>query len=303
MLLAILILFLLFFLFWQSRKSIFNKFDRINIVFNTIPITVLSLAKNNETAIILLPQNTMVDAVFGFGKYQAGKIFALDKQEKAKLKIAVLSFRQNLGMPIDFAVDFSGLKMFEDEKEAGKIEMVRKIKNLIASMTFFQKSDISLFDKIFIFTAVNNLKPAGINYLDLLNIYALQKNSLADKTVVYDIDFEILNQEVKKIVSEEKIVTEKQTIEILNGTDRFGLAEKASAVVENIGGNVINLANHKPVLGVNCFIYINNGQLDSYTAKRLQSVFHCSKMLKNLPDSRSDISLVLGEKIKAEFSQ
>jgi len=92
-----LILFKLFF-----TPGIWRDQGRTTILFNTIPILVVSLNHDNNSAQILsFPTTGELDVVEGYGKYRAGKIYSLDKQEKKEGKLFAKTFSKGLGIPID----------------------------------------------------------------------------------------------------------------------------------------------------------------------------------------------------------
>lgn len=85
---------------------------------------------------------------------------------------------------------------------------------------------------------------------------------------------------------------ERQSIQIINGTDIAGLGNKLAKVISNMGGNVVSVATSNSILSTSAIAY--SGGDKTYTLKKLSSLFNL-KIEQANDLSVSDIVITLGK--------
>ena len=159
------------------------------------------------------------------------------------------------------------------------------------SLDLNQKAD-SLFLK-----AIFSYKKAQTNLtiIDLLKLLVFSKTvvstSVNTKNISADLSPSELDKAVTRLVSDELIEKDNQTIQIINGTDIGGLGNRLARLVTNMGGDVIIVATSDSKKKISNISYI--GQ-KTYTVGRLQKVLGYPAVEEN-NNAISDITITIGE--------
>ncbi len=297
-LLGVLIAVLFLFIYIFLSKSIWDFNARVNIALNSKPVIIFSYDPNRKTLNgLAIPSDINVETVFGYGIYRMDKLFRLDEQEKKNGQLFTKTLSKLIGIPIDAYIKIDNWPGFMNEN-LSKEDFIR-LKNYLNSISLPMTSmRSSRHDTNFISDFIRGIllnfgiKTNNVAFINLKNYRVFSsENSSGEEHKLADI--EKLDETLKNYFYEEKITDENLNIEILNSTEKEGLAEIAARVATNIGGKVINTGNfNEPVF--KCSLYTSQENKISYTVTKLKLIFNCN-VLTNIPEeSRADISLVLG---------
>ncbi|MBI3384731.1 LytR C-terminal domain-containing protein [Candidatus Gottesmanbacteria bacterium] len=302
--LGIMLLKLLFF------RGLWQNLGRTTIVFNTIPILIVSLNhENNSAQILSLPTTAEIDVVEGYGKYRAGKIYSLDKLEKKEGKLFINSFSRGLGVPIDGFVSYADNTIISDENQLTKEDIARYKQKLFSPdfflHLFWQKgslvaTNLTIVDYIRSFIFLSGVRPNKIDFINLFREGAFANITLPDQTKSLATDYQKIDGITRETFNEQPVVFENLKVEVLNSTDYEGLADEVARIISHLGAAVLSTGNDSEKVE-GCKIYIAKTLAKTYTVKRLQGFFHCQLSLEKRAATRTDLSLILGEKIKKEF--
>lgn len=292
-----------------SSRGLWKDQGRTNIIFNTTPILIISLNHDNSSAQILaFPTKAEIDVVEGYGKYRAGKIYYLDLQEKKAGKLFSNTFSKGLGIPIDGYVSFSDKISNKDEKEITKDDIIKNKSKLFRPdfflHSFWQKNfsastNLTTLDFIRSFIFMSGVRP---NKIDLINLHsqgAFDKIILPDQTESLLTDYQKIDEIIKESVNEQPILSENLKVEVLNSTDYEGLAEEIARIISHTGAAVLNTGNDSEKVVV-CKIYTAKNFIKTYSVKRFQDFFNCQLSFEPRV-SRTDLTIILGEKIKKDY--
>jgi hypothetical protein len=89
------------------------------------------------------------------------------------------------------------------------------------------------------------------------------------------------------------IANEKTTIEIINATSVYGLANRLAVLIANMGGDVVLVSSSDSVQNNSQILY--SGDLD-YTIQKLSSFLEI-KPVKSSQEDISDVTIILGKDI------
>ena len=135
----------------------------------------------------------------------------------------------------------------------------------------------------------------NLTILDILRFYLFTKavtpNNYTQDSVRTSDDGTLIDKVSSNLFSDQKIVDEQKSIEIVNGTGIDGLGKRLERLIKNSGGNVIAVSNtHLPEQYSRIYYY----QETSYTQNKIQEILqYPSVPIKNR--EIADIRIVIGE--------
>lgn len=102
-----------------------------------------------------------------------------------------------------------------------------------------------------------------------------------------------LDLELAGVFKDLEIVSEHLTVEVLNGSGKPEMANRAGRLINNLGATVIILGNSEKEGGP-CEIKADEKVLKSFTGQRLKKIFNCREVLLKPGESRADLQLIIG---------
>lgn len=274
---------------WKLPSSSGENFSwngdfNINLISRSEKISLISFSpKKGEIVIVNIPDELFLEAAHGFGNWQLRSIYGLGESQKEiggnkLLKDSLSSF---FALPIEVVVE-GDLALMISQKQLSPIKTLAKL-----------KSDLSLFDLIRLQFGLSKVRFDKIKEINLDQDFGLEKDILADGTVVYSADFIRLDQFLSE-VSDPAIVSEHKTIAVFNSTNHPLLAQKAARLITNLGGDVIIVSN-----GKNKYQKTATFGEKSKTLERIKQIFEANDTIgpedEDLVSSRAQINLFLGE--------
>jgi hypothetical protein len=177
-------------------------------------------------------------------------------------------------------------------KEAGRLLEI-PIDGFInlSSLDLNQKISPLLLKTVFDY---RNLK-TNLTIIDLLRLEMFTKtvpDSFVEIKIIGENPAQTeLNEIVNRLVSDNYIEKDNQTIKIINGTDTVGFGNRLARFVTNMGGNVIIVATSESPRRKSEILYFDQ---KTYTVKRLEKAlgYETTKETKNM---MSDITIIIGE--------
>lgn len=280
---------------WQQAGSSGKDYRwdgnyNINVLLKGGDIAFLSYNPAlQETTIIGIPDETMLEVFGGFGKWQAGSIFDLGESQKkgGGSKLLKTSLMDLLGLPVDGFLQFEGPYSSKNTKEI--VENLRKNSFEGFNLLFNLKSDLTLYELIRLKFALSSIRYDKVRYLDLEGLGILEREYLADNTPVFTFD-PVRIDSISAGLSDPQIQSEHKTVAIFNSTDYPLIAQKGARIITNLGGNVIIVANSEKKLKKT----IVSGE-KSRTLKRFQQIFGSGEGKETEASSRAEINVMLGE--------
>lgn len=295
--------FLLVRLILSYRKSVWKK-GRFNFVIASDPVLVFSLsAKKKSLTVVKIPQNTYVEVTRGFGLYRAEAVYPLGQLEGMGGNLLSETIQEFLGVPIEGWVRTRG-KLFQplisSKLDKNEILLLRK---QIATLGVFLrpkvvikflkedlKTNIPFWDLVKIWLRVREANAARIYFFDLERDGVLNNFPLPDGGSGKTGDPRSIDNLLEDFFFESEIRREKISIEVLNGTDSPGLAQRAARIITNLGGKVSQVKDNKKKVE-KCQIEGDLRVLKSVTFFKIQKIFDCQVF----KEEKEGLSLIIGE--------
>lgn len=258
----------------KKKKDIVISNTKIAIIFFVILLFFVSLSLVFKIVLIVRA-----------GIFDDSKRFTLAISNSKNLEVMSLA-------PAAKTIAIFKLNKNIGSYEAGKFLAV-PIDGFITSnsLDLNQKPDL-LFLK-----SILNTKTLQTNLtiIDLLKLLFFSKtvapHLVNTKNVSTDFNTSELEKIVGRLVSDELIEKDNQTIQIVNGTEIQGLGNRLARLITNMGGDVIIVATSDQPQKKSTISYIAQ---KTYTVERLQKVLGYLA-LKEGNNAISDITIIIGE--------
>lgn len=256
----------------QKASSMSNT--KIAIIFFVILLFFVSLS-------LVFKMVLVVKA----GQFDGSKRFNLTISDNKTLKVMSLSGSAK-------TITIFNLNGNIESKEVGALLEI-PIDGYIASnsLDLNQKPDFLFLKSIF----NSKTLQTNLTIIDLLKLLIFSKSIPASSVITKNISTDLTTSEsdriVSRLVSDELIEKDNQTIQIINGTGIGGLANRMARLLTNMGGNVIIVATSDTPRKRSTISYIDQ---KTYTVERLQKVLGYPT-IKADANAISDITIAIGE--------
>ena len=246
-----------------------------------ISVITLNIGER-EAFVVRLPLETEIVVPQGFGGHKLKEVYSLGALTKpqANLDLTAQTVQGLLAVPIDgyIVTDDAGLGQIS-QYLGGGWRVVRLLPNLLTEIRRQIKTNLTLPTLLRVGQFVWSAREAQ-------DVWNISEEEL--------FDWQHLDLETQKHFSDSKIIEERLKIQILNGTDKPGLATHISRYVKNLGGDVIITGNYES-LDVKRGLMVAK-EPESHTVKRLAEVLQIEDVRSGLEGvgERADLTIILG---------
>lgn len=239
---------------WSGKEQISLALEMEN---NDGLLLTLTPAKEMVVA-TRIPSKTMIDTPW-FGAYQVGKLPLLAKQEN-KPDVFNRSLSYYLELPIEIGLANLNLKIEKFEPTF--------IKNKLVKLFFPPKS--VTFWRIWRYLLRKDLVWKTID-LEMLG----EKDFLADNSEIFRIKPEKIDQQFWGYFSDPVVKKEELTLSVFNVGGKKGLANRTSAIAQNMGVRVVEISDLEAEVDSCLFLVSGKKMIQTFTVTRLERVFGC----------------------------
>ncbi len=258
----------------MKRKKQKGKTLSVAIVFCALVFLLILMSIAVKTLILI--KNSSFDGQnrFNVGIFQDTQVSVVSFSPATR-SIAVINLKgkfsnhnisQYIGLPIDATLKTN--KMIIDKKNLA----------LDMSRILFQYSD----------------QDTSLTIIDALRLWLFAKDVSIDFIYQRDAlssDTLTINAFVSSFFIDSAIANEKTTVEIINATRVYGLANRLAFLIANIGGDVVLVSSSDKPQDNSQILY--SGDLN-YTVKRLASFLRV-KPVKSSQRDISDVTIIIGK--------
>lgn len=249
----------------QIVRSPLRILQRVNLVAMIGQQPIVFTFTDSEGLAWILPAKEKVIVPYGFGEYELGKVYDLGELEKKGgllLQGTVSNF---------LSASLFGYFVEVKDGQGGETKPPLWLKGQL-------------------WQTIKGKAKTNLNKVDAAILFWRLKGINEDSWRVRDYS---LSQ--SEIFKDGKIREESLTMEILNTTDHFGLAQQAGELLEKAGGRVIRVTDAERVEN-NCRLEVAKEKERSYTLFWLRLVYpQCPVTFRENTAGRAEISLILGE--------
>lgn len=294
-----------------TKPYIWDGSSNINMVVRGDKIAVFSYnPKDKKVVIAKIPDETYVNIPGGFGDWQVRSIYNLGQSEKIPIgnQLLVSSLTSVFGMPVDGYLEFRGNLSAKSPEDI--IETMRQNPFAIAQVLTNLKTNLTPIELVHLLLDLKAVRFDKVKSYDLLTEGFLNENTLPDGTKIYEVDPAKIDSFAPNF-AESDISAEQLSIAVFNTTNISGLAQKASRLISNIGGNVIiSTSSDGDFKSSRVVINPANSKFVNFaTYKKLVQIFgsdcqnspKCGMIPIEVENSRAVINVILGEDSLTRF--
>lgn len=279
---------------WGSfKESIWDGKSRLTLTLDSNPILVASFDPGDKTLNFLsIPPHTYLEVIHGYGFYKAESIWKLGELEKGGGELLAGSLQEYLGVPVDGWVTTRLLKT-QASTEGTEMKSFF-LNNLVELIKNGDGANLTRWDLVRLWWGVRGVRFDKTKLVDLGKTNAVAEVTLPDGTIALEPDPLRLDQLVTRLFSDKKIKKEALSIGVYNATEYPGLAKKAARIIDNIGGQVIEVGDWK-MRSEKCEVRGEKKLANTYTARKLLKIFDCQYGNGEMGESRAEIAIILGQ--------
>ena len=246
-------------------------------------LSIISIsAGNRERFPIKLPLEAEVVVPQGFGGHALKEVYSLGALTKpqANLDLTAQTVSKLLALPVDgyIVTDDAGLGQI-GEYLGGGLRIVKLLPNLLTEVRRSIKTNLTFPSLLrvgqFVWSAQSNE-----------DVWDMSEEEL--------FDWQHLDLKLQKYFLDSKIVEERLKIQILNATEKSGLATHVARYVKNLGGDVIIIGNADQLDLKKSFVV--TGREEAHTVQRLMEVLQIEEVREEFEGvgERADLTIILG---------
>lgn len=258
----------------MKKKTDSLRNTRIAIVFFVFLVFFVSLSLVFKMVLVIRA-----------GQFDSSKRFNL-----------TISDNKNIEM-VSFGPAEKTIAIFKLNKNIGSYKAGQFLKVPIDGFMISKSLDLNQrTDSIFLKAMLNyKTLQTNLTIIDLFNLLMFSKSIAISSVNARSISTDLTPLEsdriIGRLVSDELIEKDNQTIQIINGTDVIGLGNRLARLVTNMGGDVIIVATSDKPQKKSTIMHIDQ---KTYTVARLQKVLGYP-VVKQTDKAISDITIIIGE--------
>jgi len=293
----------------EVKKSIpWRGSEKINIACVCDPIVVASFEpEQKKIDLIFLPENLYLE-VPGYGWYPAASSYGLGQLAKPQQggRLFSLSLASAIQGPIDYYLKFNNEDFSHPSKEkiidlkkrlSGPEGLIFALKN-VGWIAKNVETNLTLFDVYRLWWEIKDIRIEKINYL------GISENSFEDLILPDGQKAKVFGEQgigeyASSFFPDQKILNEKLSVDILNGTSKEGIGSKVAKIVEATGADVVFIGNYQG-LTKKSILEVAKESKNSVTVKRLSRLFNL-EMVEKKEKGLTEITLILGEDLSSFF--
>jgi hypothetical protein len=286
---------------WKSK-------EKITVACVCDPILIASFEpEQKKVDLISLPSDFYLE-VPGYGWYPASSAYGLGQLAKPPQGARVFAFALSSAIqgPIDYYIKFkdenfshlSKEKITSLAKKIGEPEGLILAFRAVGWISKNMETNLTLFDIYRLWWEAKNIRINKINYLTLpLNYF--EDLILPDGRIVKIFGEQGIGEYAPSFFSDQKILNEKFSLEILNATSKEGIGGKVAKIVEAAGVDVSFIGNYQGLVKKS-ILEVKKEEKNSVTARRISRLFDLEKQEKK-EKGLSEMTLILGEDLSNFF--
>lgn len=279
------------------REGRWDGKSKLTIAINSEPILIASFNPAEKTFNLLaIPGNTYIKTIHGYGLYRAETLWKLGEVEKLKGELFAGSLQEFFGVPIDgwLTIADKGLAPLKLPNLGDNLAIKKFfLESVWDSIKDCSQTNLTSWDLIRLWWGTKGIRLNKINLVELEKTNLISKTTLPDGEFVWEVNLTLSDQLLNKLFSDRKITGENLPIAIYNGTTYSGLANQASRIVSNIGGQVVKVGD-KPEKLESCQLRTTEVNFKKYTSQKLLKIFQCQYQGLETGDEQAEIILILG---------
>lgn len=260
----------------MKRKKQQGNTLKFAIVFCVFVLCLIVASITIKT--LILVKNSSFDGQhrFNLGVYQKRELSVISFSPDTR-SISVLNLEgkdlgnnitQYIGLPIDATINTDHMIIDKQNLSSDMSRVLFHFDSKNTNLTIIDALRLWLFTK------------------DVPTDFIYQRDAMSNDTLT-------INSFASSFFVDSAIANEKTTIEVINATSVYGLANRLAVLIANMGGDVVLVSSSDDVQNNSQILY--SGDLD-YTIQKLSSFLEI-KPVRSSQEDISDVTIILGKDI------
>lgn len=284
------VLLVISFCFWTARRS---PLWRTTVVIANDPVVVVSIdSQQRRVAVIVVPADTQIEAISGYGQYSLESLWKLGTIDKKDGAVLAESIEELLGIPVQWYVGPSRRDIWKEPDIQILMNRIFSWKILTGYVSSSYRTNLSFLQVVQLILAFNGTSRDRHERVVITSDNAITMKEQPDGTTVPTVDLSRLDVLFGNMFENEKIRKDAESVAIYNTTSISSLGSKVGRMLSKLGVFVVSIGNG-PVGLSQCELEGSREALRSETAKMIDAIFRCRK-ISAAGMLRADLELRLG---------
>lgn len=285
------VLLVIYFCFWTARRS---PLWRTTVVIANDPVVVVSIdSQQRRAAVIVVPADTQIEAVSGYGQYSLESLWKLGAIDKKDGDILAESIQELLGIPVQWYIGPSKENnIWTVSDPQALVSHVFSLQGLVRYISSSYRTNMPFLRMVRLKVALNGVAGNQYKRIVLVPDNAITMKEQPDGTTMPTVDLSRLDVLLGNMFENEKIRKDAESVAIYNTTSMSSLGSRVGRMLSKLGVFVVSIGNN-PVGLSQCELEGSSEALNRETAKMIDAIFHCRKISAR-GMLRADLELRLG---------
>ncbi len=273
------------------------------VVLMSDPVVVVFWNKTSGTVThILLPADTVIDGVGGYGKYSLEGLWKLGAIDKKEGTILSESVEELLGIPVSWYVGGRHRALLQTKNSSSLAKEAFALPALLSFFSGAYTSNMPYFSIFSLSWTFSHIRPDSVRTIDLLQGDVLIEQGLPDGSTRRLVDKERLDRKIGSLLEDEAIRKEGISVAVYNTTQSPFLGTQAARLLEHMGVRVVEVGNDSPQVD-RCTLWGGKKVLRSATGVFIRHVYDCLAVEGEDANGqrRADLIVRLGSRYQARF--
>lgn len=264
---------------------------------------------NSRVSILSMPRDTYAVVPADLGLYPISSVAELGKLKSvASGELFENTLSNFINAPVERYVFFGGNQVVLGETKDEiliKLRQAFSLKHLILAPFQVKNgnliTNLSWTESMKLWWFGRGVRSDHFEYYDLSKNGVISPLILPDGSQAFGADDVGVADFTRRVFTEDGILREQFKIEILNGTDSAGRANKIANILDNIGCDVVRVGNYTGGTVEKTQMTFRDEIKGSLTVRRLNEVFDVVSTKGDFESRDVDITIVLGQDILKRF--
>ncbi len=268
---------------------------------STRHLTMVMLRAKDKTATVLpLPDNMLIETLYGYGPYKVESIPGLGKLEKLPYTFITQTLAFSLGIDVRDVIIVSGDLTLTTPSSLQKL--------FTQTLTLQAESSLPYYDRYVLWSLFGSMRRDQVNTVDILSANVLKRNTVPGGELTYTADIVKMDTLISQLFSNVEYQKERKVIAVVNTTTEARLATRVARALTLMGADVVNIQQTSQTMERTRLEYEKETLGTSHTASLIRSLFSLSSSAEGVNpqhslEYRADFVVFLGNDAAKLFTQ
>jgi hypothetical protein len=270
---------------------------RTTVVVALEPVVVVSWDDRTASlALITIPEETVVEALFGYGRYSLRGLWELGKIDAKEGLVLSESVGEALGIPVPYYV---GPLKATGENAFERVRDVFSFSRTLGIVAGTTRTNLPLRVWFGFMRHIALLRPDRVTTIELSHARGIAQTTAPDGSTRLELDPSQVDVLIGDVFEDEAIRREALPVAVYNTTEVATLGTRAARLLSTMGFVVVAVDNAQPQKDA-CEAYVRAGMEKSASVVLIRELFDCT-IISQKERMRADIMVYVGSSYASRF--